>query len=699
MFGSGKILNYLENFEKEISSLLSKVQSENTELHIDASRYEGALKQVSEYLNSIFNTLNEKVKSSKEELENLQNYLDLIPTPVMVIDKEFNVTYMNKAGAAALNANQDSLKGKKCYSLFNTGHCNTPNCQTAKAMNQNGVFTSDTKAKLSTGELPIRYTGAPIKDKNGAIVGGIEYILNISEEIEITKEIQINADKVANGELNYTSDYSKFEGNYKKILENLNNLKEGFRKPLMVTADYVDKVAKGVIPPVITDEYKGQFNLIKNNLNSMVEMMSNLLDQVDIIIKAAADGELNKRANDKLFAGGWNKLVSGVNSAITNIVNPLMVTADYVDKISKGDMPNKITAEYKGQYNLIKNNLNALIDAINMIIVNAQRIAQGDLMVELKKRSENDELMEALDIMIKQLKEVVEDVRTIAGNVASGAQELSASAQQLSQGATEQAASVEETSSSVEQMTANIKQNTENAEQTEKIALKAAEDAKQSGEIVVETVKAMKEIASKISIIEEIARQTNLLALNAAIEAARAGEHGKGFAVVASEVRKLAERSQSAAGEISSLSSNSVHIAEQAGQMLTRLVPDIQKTSELVQEISAASKEQSAGVSQINKAIQQLDQVVQQNASASEEMASTSQELASQSEQLNQTMEFFKIENSTAGSSLKQVKKDIKVAHMGKPAKALPSFDDKSKGFSGKGAKIKLDDDKDFEKF
>jgi methyl-accepting chemotaxis protein len=198
----------------------------------------------------------------------------------------------------------------------------------------------------------------------------------------------------------------------------------------------------------------------------------------------------------------------------------------------------------------------------------------------------------------------------------------------------------------MEQMASNIKQNADNAQQTEKIALKAAQDAREGGKAVAETVGAMKEIAAKITIVEEIARQTNLLALNAAIEAARAGEHGKGFAVVASEVRKLAERSQTAAAEISKLSRSSVDVAEKAGEMLGRIVPDIQRTAELVQEINAASNEQNSGAEQINKAIQQLDQVIQQNASATEETASTSEELSSQSEQLLESIGFFKIDNN-----------------------------------------------------
>jgi methyl-accepting chemotaxis protein len=204
----------------------------------------------------------------------------------------------------------------------------------------------------------------------------------------------------------------------------------------------------------------------------------------------------------------------------------------------------------------------------------------------------------------------------------------------------------------MEEMGSNIRQNADNALQTEKIAIKSAQDARDGGKAVEQTVSAMREIAGKISIIEEIARQTNLLALNAAIEAARAGEHGKGFAVVASEVRKLAERSQTAAAEISKLSTSSVDVAEKAGAMLLQLVPDIQKTAELVQEISAACNEQSSGAEQVNKAIQQLEQVIQQNASASEEMASTSEELSSQAERLQDAIAFFKVDSAACGRGL-----------------------------------------------
>jgi methyl-accepting chemotaxis protein len=278
-----------------------------------------------------------------------------------------------------------------------------------------------------------------------------------------------------------------------------------------------------------------------------------------------------------------------------------------------------------------------------------QSVAEGDLtkLAPITTRDEIGDLLGYVNTMIERLRGVVGDALSASDNVSSGSQELSASSEQLSQGATEQASAAEEASASMEEMAANIKQNADNAAQTEKIARQSSRDAEASGQAVTRAVGAMRTIAEKISIVQEIARQTDLLALNAAVEAARAGEHGKGFAVVASEVRKLAERSQAAAAEISGLSGETVQVATDAGDMLSRLVPDIQKTAELISEISAACREQDIGASQINEAIQQLDKVTQQNAGASEQMSATSEELAAQAEELQASIAFFRVEGAS----------------------------------------------------
>jgi methyl-accepting chemotaxis protein len=282
-----------------------------------------------------------------------------------------------------------------------------------------------------------------------------------------------------------------------------------------------------------------------------------------------------------------------------------------------------------------------LSDAVKV----ADGLAAGDLTMKIDARSKDEtgQLLSAMQNMVSKLSQVVAEVNSGAESLASASDEVSSTAQSLSQASSEQAAGVEETSASIEQMTASISQNTENAKVTDGMATKAAKEATEGGEAVKATVTAMKQIAGKIGIIDDIAYQTNLLALNAAIEAARAGEHGKGFAVVAAEVRKLAERSQVAAQEIGQLAGSSVEMAEKAGKLLDEMVPNIKRTSDLVQEITAASEEQSAGVGQINAAVGQLSQTTQQNASSSEELAATAEEMSGQAEQLQGTMAFFKL--------------------------------------------------------
>ncbi|THB65273.1 MAG: methyl-accepting chemotaxis protein [Spirochaetaceae bacterium] len=279
----------------------------------------------------------------------------------------------------------------------------------------------------------------------------------------------------------------------------------------------------------------------------------------------------------------------------------------------------------------------------------AKALADGDMTatVDVNQKDEIGILADALRNMSTKLGNIVREVQMATQNVSSGSEQLSSAAQQLSQGAAEQASSGEEVSSSMEEMSASIRQNSDNAMTTDQLAQKAARNAASGGKAVDDTVLAMRDIAERITIIEEIARNTNLLALNAAIEAARAGEHGKGFAVVASEVRKLAERSQKAAVEISEVSKKSVSVAEEAGKTIDEVVEDIKKTAELVQEISASSNEQKSGADQINTALIQLDQVTQQNAGSSEEIASTAEELSAQAEQLEETMSFFKLDGSS----------------------------------------------------
>ena len=374
--------------------------------------------------------------------------------------------------------------------------------------------------------------------------------------------------------------------------------------------------------------------------------------------------------------------------ALSSLVRAEKDIAALAGKLAIGDLD--VTVPRRSENDALLAAVERLVAAEKHVAGIMERLSQGDLTFRVDARDEADALMRSLDAMIVKVGSVIREVQGGSVNVASGSEELSASSSSLSQGSTEQAAAIEESSSAMEEMAASIGQTADNAKQTEAIAIKAARDAQSSGEAVTQTVSAMKAIAGKISIIEEIARQTDLLALNAAVEAARAGEHGRGFAVVASEVRKLAERSQAAASEITGLAATSTDIAERAGQLLQRLVPDIQRTADLVQEINAASQEQSQGAGQVNQALQQLDQVIQQNAAAAEEIASTSEELSAQASQLQQTSSFFQLPAGGAPvGALRAFSPGGGAARAGRAGRTAPGR--RSLG----GPVIRMDDDKD----
>jgi methyl-accepting chemotaxis protein len=469
---------------------------------------------------------------------------------------------------------------------------------------------------------------------------GINNIAVVLQSLQ--KEMARLTDASKEGQLSDRGKPEQFQGAYAEIVRGVNTMLDAILLPIGEGNRILTQVSNGKIDELIAQTYKGDHEKMKQAINNIAVVLQSLQKELARLTDASNAGQLTERGKHDQFRGAYAEIVRGVNSILDAVITPLKFTAGYIDRISKGDIPSQITDTYHGDFNLIKDNLNMLIVAMNDITAAAEEIANGNLTVNIRERSPQDKLMQALSAMVSGITRVVSDIRGIAGEVASASQAISTTSVEVSKGASAQAASAEEASSSMEEMVSNIKQNADSAAQTDKIANKSATDAQESGKSVVEAVAAMKEIASRVSIIEEIARQTNLLALNAAIEAARAGEHGKGFAVVAAEVRKLAERSQKAAAEINQLSGTTVKVSEKAGEMLDKLVPDIKRTAELVQEIAAASKEQDTGAEQINQALVQLEKVIQQNASASEEMASTTEELTSQSEQLVSALAFFR---------------------------------------------------------
>lgn len=502
------------------------------------------------------------------------------------------------------------------------------------------------------------------------------------------------------GELSTRADASKHQGDFRKIVEGVNATLDAVIGPLNVAADYVDRIAKGVIPPTITDSYQGDFNIVKNNLNMLIDALNGLIDEMRHMSEQHDLGDIDVSIDENKFQGsyqtmaqGVNEMVGGhiavkkkamacfkafgegdmdaaieqfpgkkafINDTIEQVRANIKALIDDANMLSEAAVAGKLSTradafKHQGDFRKIVEGVNSTLDAVigpldqvrNVLIA----MEQGDMTLQIDQHYQGqlEELRLAANNTLIKLAQTVGEVINAADQLGNASEQVSATSQSLSQAASEQASSVDQTSSSIEEMAASINQNAENAKVTDGMAGKASKEASQGGEAVKQTVTAMKEIANKIGIIDDIAYQTNMLALNAAIEAARAGDHGKGFAVVAAEVRKLAERSQVAAQEIGELAESSVQTAESAGKLLDEIVPSIAKTSDLVQEIAAASQEQSTGVNQINSAISQMSQITQQNASASEQLAATAEEMTSQAEQLQMLMEFFKIAQGQPG--------------------------------------------------
>jgi len=495
-------------------------------------------------------------RKQQAEVAKLVNTFDQLPTPVMSIDRDFNVTVMNSAGAKVLGMTPEECSGRKCYELFKTPHCNTDQCQTKRAMEQNRAFTGETVADPSGLNMPIRYTGAPIRDESGKVVGGVEYVLDITDEERSIHEIQRLVRQSIEGNLSVRADLDELNGSFNDIGKGLNEMLEAILVPIGEAMEVLDRMSQGDLSARVRGDYQGDQAKLKNAINSFQDMNQQVVEDIRKITGAMAEGNLRVRPE----------------------------------------------ADYQGDFQQIQNALNTVIDTLN------------------------------------------ENLNTVASateQVSSAVEQVTAASQNLASVSQEQSSAVEEVSSSVEETDSQVKANAENADVANHLVNESATAANHGQERMQEMLDAMngiseasQNIAKIIKVIDEIAFQTNLLALNAAVEAARAGQHGKGFAVVAQEVRNLAGRSAKAAKETADLIEDAVGrvkkgvgIANETATALESIQQNVVKVKDLIAEIATASQEQSQGMAQINDAISQVAQGAQNAAQQSEELSSSADEM------------------------------------------------------------------------
>jgi methyl-accepting chemotaxis protein len=461
------------------------------------------------------------------------------------------------------------------------------------------------------------------------------------------------------GDIDVTIDTDKFAGDFRTVTHGINVMVGNHIAVKKKAMACVEQFGLGHFDAPM-DKLPGKKAFINDIIEKVRANLKAIIADVNLLSTAAVAGKLDVRAQADRHQGDFRRVADGMNATLDAIVTPLEEVRKVLLAVERGDMTESIQGDYRGAFAELKQSVNSTVEQLRGVVDQVGTvmgsIAAGDLTRQMEGEYKGSflEIKQHIDNTVKKLSEVVAEVNSSAQALADASVQVSSTAQSLSGASSEEAASIEETSASIEQMTASISQTADNAKATNAMAAKASGEALEGGEAVRSTVLAMKQIAQKISIIDDIAYQTNLLALNAAIEAARAGEHGKGFDVVAAEVRKLAERSQVAAQEIGTVATSSVELAERAGQLLDTIVPSIKKTSDLVEEIAAASAEQTSGVGQINSAVTQMSQVTQQNAASSEQLAATAEQMSGQAGQLQMAMGFFKVRGTTAGSTARR---------------------------------------------
>ena len=602
----------IKNLIEEMNRMSQEHDAGDIDVKIDSSKFKGAFKTMSERINDmVFAHISVKKKAMEcfkqfgegnmdadiEKLPGKKQFInetiDQVRGNIKGLIEEMNrMSHEHEAGDIDVKIDSSKFKGafKTMSERINDmvfAHIAVKK-KAMECFQQFGEGNMDADLEKLPGKK--RFINDTIDQVRGNIKNLIEEMSRMSQEHEA-------------GDIDVKIDSSKFKGAFKTMSEGINDMVFSHIAVKKKAMECFKQFGEGNMDADI-EKLPGKKRFINETIDQVRANIKGLITDANELAEAAVLGKLDTRVDASKHKGDFKRIIEGVNATLEAIVGPINEVMEIQSSLEQGDLTQFVKGNYKGKLGELRDSVNSTID---------------------------------------KLSRSISEVGKAAASFASASEEVSATSQTMSQGATEQSANVEETSASLEEMTATIEQNADNSRQTEVMASSMVNHANEGGEAVRLAVQAMKDIAEKIASVEDIAYQTNLLALNAAIEAARAGEHGMGFAVVANEVRKLAERSQSYAGEISHFAKSSVNVAERAGSLIEEIIPNITKISDLIREVSAASREQKQGVGQINTAMSQLDRVTQQNAAASEELSSMAEELSSQAQGLQKVVQHFKI--------------------------------------------------------
>jgi methyl-accepting chemotaxis protein len=607
-----------------------------------------------------------------EQALRLQSALDNSSTAFTFGDHNNQLQYMNKSAAAVWSRMHAEIS--KLHPGFTVeGMIGNNIGQYIENTDDRKVFgeklTTSKTMEITMYGRRLGMTIIPVYNEQNEYLGRMTQWHDRTDEVVAEQEvIRLVGDAVA-GKLSERVDLSILPAGFiMDIGQGMNKILDAVIGPLNMAADYVDKFANGIIPAPITDSYNGDFNILKDNLNSCIHAINLLVSDANMLANATAEGKLEVRADATKHWGDYRKVIEGVNATLDSVIGPLNMAAKNMDDISKGNIPAKITEQYHGDFNQIKDNLNTCIDAVNRLVSDANMLADAAREGRISTRADVTQhqgnvrqvvegVNQTLDMIVAPIaavKQAVETITTAAGEISTGNSDLSARTEQ-------QASSLEETAASMEELAGTVKQNADNAKQANQLALTASGVAIKGGQVVSEVVNTMtgindsaRKIEDIISVIDGIAFQTNILALNAAVEAARAGEQGRGFAVVAGEVRNLAQRSASAAKEIKELITDSVNktaegtkLVQNAGSTMEEVVTSVQRVADIISEIAAASAEQTTGIDQVNQAVTSMDEVTQQNAALVEEAAAAAESLLEQANQLSDVVGVFKVDGAS----------------------------------------------------